>query len=152
MRSLPKIQKLPKWFHTLKVVQWSLPSPSPTGVFRVLWPEAYFFNHVFSTEFGPLAHLCNSLLGLAEAKVDSCVLRNMAAYFLSHCSLNLDVGLTNVSEKTPFDWRPESVCRSPALSQGVTRARWAKGTSPGWSLAICAPSYWDPGHRSNPRL
>ena len=39
-----------------------------------------------------------------------------------------------MSVETLFNWRPESACRRPALSQGVARAQWAMESHTGQTL------------------
>ena len=63
--------------------------------------------------FLPDFDLVSTLQQTLEAKVESCALRNMnrQTALLKTRSLNPKASRTNVSEETPFSWRPQSVCR-----------------------------------------
>jgi hypothetical protein len=60
-----------------------------------------------------LSHCCNSPTDSGEAKVESCILKNMThlTTLLNTRQLNPEASRTNLSEQTLFNWRPGSPCR-----------------------------------------
>ena len=63
------------------------------------------------------SHCCNSRTDSGEAKARAMrpPRHNAAKHcFLTHFSLNPEANRTNVSEETPYRWRPKLTCRRPA--------------------------------------
>ena len=87
----------------------------------------YFFTPLFLPNFAisklvvaVLSHRCNSLTDSGEAKVQSCESSGKKNCQAVQCTLNPEASRTNVSEETPYTWRPcQRACARPATQESL---------------------------------